>query len=58
VTKGQFFQCSLKTPSGLKSGMTNAYSLTALEKVGGSFVPAPSYSNTQADANPETIFFK
>jgi PASTA domain-containing protein len=57
VTNSQFFQCSLKTPSALKTGATNLYSLTAMQNVGGHFVPAPPYTNTAADANPEAIFF-
>jgi hypothetical protein len=56
VTKGQFFQCNLRTPSGLKTGTTNAYRLTAMQNVGGHYVPAPPFSNTASDANPETIF--
>jgi hypothetical protein len=58
VTNGAFFQCNLKTPSGLKTGTANPYSLTALQKVGGHFIPTPSYNQTAADANPETIYFK
>jgi len=57
VTKGQFFQCDLRAPSGLKTGTTNPYSLTAMQNVGGHYVPAPPYTNTASDANPETIFF-
>jgi hypothetical protein len=56
VTNGQFFQCNLKTPSGPTTGTTNSYSLTAMQNVGGHYVPAPPYTNTAADANPETIF--
>ena len=56
VSKGQFFQCNLKTPSGLTTGTTNPYSLTAMQNVGGHYVPAPPYTNTASDANPETIF--
>ena len=56
VTKGQFFQCNLKTPSGLKTGTTNPYSLTAMQNVGGHYLSAPPYTNTASDANPETIF--
>ncbi|HEU5214568.1 MAG TPA: PASTA domain-containing protein, partial [Gaiellaceae bacterium] len=54
---GQFYQCSLKAPSGLKTGTTNPYSLTATQSVAGQFVPAPSYTDAPADANPETVFF-
>jgi hypothetical protein len=58
ITKGLFFQCNLKTPGGLKTGMTYAYGLTALENVGTGFITAPPYTNTAADVNPETVFFK
>ena len=60
VTKGQsqFFECDLKTPKGLTTGMSNQYTLTALQKIGGPFVQTPPYTNTPADVNPETIFFK
>ncbi len=57
VTKSQFFQCNLKTSSGLKTGTTNPYRLTAMQNVGGHYVPGPPYANTASDANPETIFF-
>jgi hypothetical protein len=58
VTTGQFFQCNLKTPSGLKTGTTNPYSLSAMQTVGGHYVPAPPFTNTASDANPETIFLQ
>jgi hypothetical protein len=58
VSKGQFFQCNLNPPSGLQTGTANPYSLTAMQKVGGQFVAVPPYTNTAADANPETIFFQ
>jgi hypothetical protein len=57
VTNGAFFQCNLKTPSGLTA--KTPYSLTAQQKVGGLFVTAPPYNaSLPADMNPETIFFK
>lgn len=59
IATGQFFQCNLKTPSKLKTGMSNTYWLTALQKVGGQFVaPAPYANAPAADMNPELIFFK
>jgi hypothetical protein len=58
VSKGQTFQCNLKAPSGLKTGTTNPYSLSALQNVGGQYVLAPPYTNAPSDANPETIFFQ
>jgi hypothetical protein len=57
-TSSQLFQCNLKTPPGLRTGSNNAYSITALENVGGGFLPAPPYTSRAADTNPETIFFK
>jgi hypothetical protein len=57
VAKGLFFQCNLKTPSGLKTGATYPYSLTAMQYVGGHYAPAPPYTTAASDANPETIFF-
>jgi hypothetical protein len=58
VTSGQFFQCNLKPPPGLKTGTSNPYSLTAMQNVGGHYVPGPPYTDTAADANPETLFFQ
>jgi hypothetical protein len=58
VTKGQLFQCNLKAPSGLKTGTSNPYSLTARQNVGGQYVLAPPYTSAASDANPETIFFQ
>jgi hypothetical protein len=52
------FKCNLKTPSGLKAGKNNRYSLTALEDLGGGFIPIPPFTTRAAAANPETIFFK
>ena len=56
--KSHVFNCDLKSPSGLKTGKTNRYSLTVLQDVGGRFIPVPSLSTRATDANPETIFFK
>jgi hypothetical protein len=58
VTKGQFFQCNLKIPSGLATGTTNPYGLTTMQNVGGQYVLAPPYTNAASDANPETIFLQ
>jgi hypothetical protein len=58
VTKGQFFQCTLKIPSGLPTGTTNPYSLTAMQSVGGQYVLTPPYTGAASDANPETIFLQ
>jgi hypothetical protein len=52
------FKCNLKTPSGLKAGKNNRYSLTALEDLGGGFIRIPPFATKAAAANPETIFFK
>jgi hypothetical protein len=49
--KHLFFQCSLKTPTGLLKG-SPGYAITVYENVGGGPVLVPSA------ANPETVFFK
>jgi Carboxypeptidase regulatory-like domain len=58
VSKSRAFSCVLKTPSGLKTGKANRYSLTALQNVDGTFEPIPPSASKAAAANPETIFFK
>jgi hypothetical protein len=52
---GRMFQCSVKAPSGVLTGTSNPYSITAIENVGFGFVTAPAVSPA---INPETIFFK
>ncbi|HEY2305480.1 MAG TPA: hypothetical protein VGI05_06320, partial [Streptosporangiaceae bacterium] len=49
-----FFQCNIKTPSGLLTG--TAYQITAYENVTGTFVLAPTVST--ATPNPESVYFK
>jgi hypothetical protein len=49
------FQCNIKTPSGLKTGTANAYTITASEDLGSGFITAPAIGQA---ANPETIYFK
>jgi predicted outer membrane repeat protein len=51
-TTSLFFQCNIKTPSGLHTGKTNPYQITVYENTGGGFAKAPG------TANPETIYFK
>jgi hypothetical protein len=54
-TVGLYFQCNIKTPSGLKTGSGNQYTITASENVGGDFVTAPKVGSA---VNPETVYFK
>jgi len=49
------FQCNIKTPSGLKTGTTNPYTITATENLGGGFIAAPAVGTA---LNPETVYFK
>jgi hypothetical protein len=49
------FQCNIKTPSGLKTGTANPYTITASEDLGSGFIIAPAVGQA---ANPETIYFK
>jgi hypothetical protein len=51
----QVFQCNVKAPSGVLTGTSHPYSITAMENVGFGFVTAPAVSPA---INPETIFFK
>jgi hypothetical protein len=56
--KSQFFFCTLSIPSGLATGPSNAYTLTAFQTAGGRSVVLPTYANAPAaDVNPETFFF-
>ena len=58
TNKSQYFFCTLPVPSGLTTGPTNPYSLTAFQKVGVGPVVLPTYTGAPAaDANPETFFF-
>jgi hypothetical protein len=50
-----FFQCTIKTPKGLKTGLSNPYTITAYEDVGTGFVLAPPVGTA---VNPETVYFK
>jgi hypothetical protein len=52
---GLFFQCNIKTPSGLLTGTT--YQITADENVTGTFVTAPAVSSATTP-NPESVLFK
>jgi len=58
IRKRHVFRCNLKAPSRLKAGKTKRYRLTALQDVGGLFIPMPPFANKAAAANPKTIFFK
>jgi hypothetical protein len=60
-TTGHYFQCNIKTPTLKKTsvGSTNAYLITAQEKLTGTFVTAPPFNpGAASDANPETIYFQ
>ena len=48
-----FFQCNIKTPSGILSG--RAYQIFAYERLGTTFVVAPPVGST---VNPEIVYFK
>jgi hypothetical protein len=50
-----FFQCNIKTPKSLVTGIGNPYTITAYEDVGTGFVVAPPVGTA---VNPETIYFK
>jgi hypothetical protein len=50
-----FFQCNIKTPKGLLTGLGNPYTITAYEDLGTGFVAAPPVGTA---VNPETIYFK
>jgi hypothetical protein len=52
----RFFQCSIKTPTRLRTGPANPYLITAFENVGAGSVRAPAVG--KATPNPETVFFK
>jgi hypothetical protein len=51
----QWFQCNIKTPTGLHTGTANPYQITAYENVGAGPVRAPAVGTA---ANPETVYFK
>jgi hypothetical protein len=51
----QAFKCNIKTPSGLKTGTSNPYTITVKENVGGGFITAPTVGTA---VNPETVYFK
>ncbi len=50
-----YFQCSIKTPSGVQTGTSHPYKITARENVGTGLVTAPVIGTA---ANPETVYFK
>jgi hypothetical protein len=52
---GSYFQCNIKTPTGLKTGTGNPYTITAAENVGTGFVTATPVGTA---VNPETVYFK
>ena len=51
-----YFRCSIGTPSGVKTGSTHKYSITALENVGtGRLIKAPAVGTAR---DPETVHFR
>jgi len=52
---GSYFQCNIKTPTGLKTGTGNPYTITVSENLGTGFVTAPPVGSA---VNPETVYFK
>jgi uncharacterized protein YjbI with pentapeptide repeats len=50
-----YFRCSIRTPSGVKTGSTYKYSITALENVGTGLIKAPAVGTA---TNPETVHFR
>jgi uncharacterized protein YjbI with pentapeptide repeats len=50
-----YFRCSIRTPSGVKTGSTYNYSITALENVGTGLIKAPAVGTA---TNPETVHFR
>jgi len=52
------FQCSLQLAGLTQFGRSNPYQLIASENLTGTAVPTPQFTNTTADANPETVYFE
>jgi hypothetical protein len=52
---GFYFQCNIKTPSGVKTGTANPYTITALLNLGSGFTAVPPFGSA---VNPETVYFK
>jgi uncharacterized protein YjbI with pentapeptide repeats len=50
-----YFQCPVTVPSGIRTGNSAAYAITAQERLGTAFVPVPTTGGT---LNPETIHFR
>lgn len=50
-----YFQCNVKTPSGVKTGTGNAYTITAALNLGSGFTAIPPSGSA---VNPETVYFK
>lgn len=54
-TTSSYFQCLITTPSGVQTGTSHPYKITARENVGTGLVTAPAIGTTK---NPETVYFK
>jgi len=50
-----YFQCPIKTPSGVQTGTSHPYQITARENVGAGVVTAPVIGTA---VNPETVYFR
>jgi hypothetical protein len=53
----RFFQCTIKTPTRVRTGRANPYRITAYENVGAGPVRCPAVRSATTP-NPETVFFK
>ncbi len=56
-TTNHSYECNLKTPSGVKTGSSHPYYITAYEQVGASYLAAPLAASPRTP-NPEIVYFK
>ena len=54
-TMGLYFQCNIKTPSGVKTGTANPYTISAAVNLGSGFTAVAPFGSA---VNPETVYFK
>jgi hypothetical protein len=57
TTTNHSYECNLKTPSGVKTGSSHPYYITAYEQVGASYLVAPLAASPRTP-NPEIVYFK
>jgi hypothetical protein len=50
-----YFQCPIKTPSGVRTGHSHPYHISAMENVSTGLITAPVIGTA---ANPETVYFR